>query len=58
MIYEFKYYNSYTYLLCLFLVLSRTSTDKEFTEYFANKKIVYFKHEDVTSDNIVDMVFN
>jgi len=35
-----------------------TSTGKEFKEYFANKKIVYFKHEGATSDNIVDMVFN
>jgi len=35
-----------------------TSTGKEFKEYFANKKIVYFKHEGETSDNIVDMVFN
>ncbi len=35
-----------------------TSTGKEFKEYFANKKIVYFTHEGVTSDNVVDMVFN
>ena len=35
-----------------------TSTGKEFKEYFANKKIVYFKHEGTSSDNIVDMVFN
>jgi DNA topoisomerase-2 len=35
-----------------------TSTSKEFKEYFANKKIVYFTHEGNSSDNIVDMVFN
>ena len=35
-----------------------TSTGKEFKEYFANKKIVYFTHEGVPSDNVVDMVFN
>lgn len=35
-----------------------TSTGKEFKEYFANKKIVYFTHEGVSSDNVVDMVFN
>ena len=35
-----------------------TSTSKEFKEYFANKKIVYFTHEGVISDNVVDMVFN
>ena len=35
-----------------------TSTSKEFKEYFANKKIVYFSHEGATSDNVVDMVFN
>jgi len=35
-----------------------TSTSKEFKEYFANKKIVYFTHEGTVSDNVVDMVFN
>lgn len=35
-----------------------TSTSKEFKEYFANKKIVYFTHDGASSDNIVDMVFN
>jgi len=35
-----------------------TSTGKEFKEYFANKKIVYFNHEENTSDNIIDMIFN
>ena len=35
-----------------------TSTGKEFKEYFAHKKIVYFNHEGSTSDNIVDMIFN
>ena len=35
-----------------------TSTSKEFKEYFANKKIVYFSHDGASSDNIVDMVFN
>ena len=35
-----------------------TSTGKEFKEYFANKKIVYFNHEGSTSDNVVDMIFN
>jgi len=35
-----------------------TSTGKEFKEYFANKKIVYFSHEGAISDNVVDMVFN
>jgi len=35
-----------------------TSTGKEFKEYFANKKIVYFIHEENTSDNIIDMIFN
>ena len=35
-----------------------TSTGKEFKEYFANKKIVYFSHDGASSDNIVDMVFN
>lgn len=35
-----------------------TSTSKEFKEYFANKKIVYFNHDGTKSDDIVDMVFN
>jgi DNA topoisomerase II len=35
-----------------------TSTGKEFKEYFAHKKIVYFNHEGAISDNVVDMVFN
>ena len=35
-----------------------TSTGKEFKEYFANKKIVYFKHEGDVSDDAVDMIFN
>ena len=35
-----------------------TSTGKEFKEYFANKKIVYFNHEGAISDNIIDMIFN
>ncbi len=35
-----------------------TSTGKEFKEYFANKKIVYFNHEGSVSDNIIDMIFN
>ena len=35
-----------------------TSTGKEFKEYFANKKIVYFSHDGASSDNVVDMVFN
>ena len=35
-----------------------TSTSKEFKEYFAHKKIVYFNHEGNSSDNVIDMVFN
>jgi DNA topoisomerase-2 len=35
-----------------------TSTAKEFKEYFADKKIVYFKHEGDTCDNSIDMAFN
>ena len=35
-----------------------TSTSKEFKEYFAHKKIVYFNHEGTSSDNVIDMVFN
>ena len=35
-----------------------TSTAKEFKEYFADKKFVYFKHEGQTCDNAIDMAFN
>jgi len=35
-----------------------TSTAVEFKEYFANKKMVDFHHEDNVSDNTIDMVFN
>jgi len=35
-----------------------TSTGKEFKEYFANKRIVYFQHEESISDDIIDMIFN
>ena len=35
-----------------------TSTSTEFKDYFANKKIVDFKYQGQTSDDIVDMVFN
>ena len=35
-----------------------TSTSAEFKEYFANKKIVYFQHTGIGSDNTIDMVFN
>jgi len=35
-----------------------TSTAKEFKEYFADKKIVYFKHKGDTCDNAIDMAFN
>ena len=35
-----------------------TSTGKEFREYFAKKKIVWFSHNGTTSDNTIDMVFN
>jgi DNA topoisomerase-2 len=35
-----------------------TSTSVEFKEYFANKKIVYFQHTGIGSDNTIDMVFN
>lgn len=35
-----------------------TSTGKEFREYFANKKIVYFKHQGNESDDVIDMIFN
>ena len=35
-----------------------TSTAKEFKEYFAEKKIVYFKHNGESCDNAIDMAFN
>ena len=35
-----------------------TSTAVEFKEYFANKKIVDFVHNESTSDNSIDKVFN
>ena len=35
-----------------------TSTAKEFKEYFADKKIVYFKHNGQLCDNSIDMAFN
>ena len=35
-----------------------TSTSKEFKEYFADKKIIDFKYNGSSSDDIVDMVFN
>ena len=35
-----------------------TSTGKEFKEYFANKKLVYFEHEGTKSDDVIDMIFN
>lgn len=35
-----------------------TSTGKEFKEYFANKKLVYFEHEGKRSDDVIDMIFN
>jgi DNA topoisomerase II len=35
-----------------------TSTSKEFKEYFAKKKIVYFKYSGDESDNAIDKVFN
>ena len=35
-----------------------TSTAKEFKEYFADKKIVYFKHNGQPCDNSIDMAFN
>jgi len=35
-----------------------TSTGKEFKEYFANKKLVYFEHEGNKSDDVIDMIFN
>jgi DNA topoisomerase-2 len=35
-----------------------TSTAKEFKQYFADKKIVYFKHAGQPCDNSIDMAFN
>ncbi len=35
-----------------------TSTAKEFKEYFAEKKFVYFKHDGGSCDNAIDMAFN
>jgi len=35
-----------------------TSTAKEFKEYFAAKKMVYFKHDGDSCDNAIDMAFN
>ena len=35
-----------------------TSTSKEFKEYFAKMKIVYFKYSGDESDNAIDKVFN
>ena len=35
-----------------------TSTAKEFKEYFAEKKMVYFKHNGDVCDNAIDMAFN
>ena len=35
-----------------------TSTGKEFTEYFQNKKLVGFDYTGKESNNIIDMVFN
>jgi DNA topoisomerase-2 len=35
-----------------------TSTSAEFKEYFANKKIVDFTHDQEKSDDAIDMVFN
>ena len=35
-----------------------TSTGKEFREYFAKKKVVWFSHTGEISDNTIDMVFN
>jgi DNA topoisomerase-2 len=35
-----------------------TSTGKEFKEYFANKKMVYFEHNGEESKNDIDKVFN
>ena len=35
-----------------------TSTAKEFREYFAKKKIVYFKYTELSCDQSLDMAFN
>ena len=35
-----------------------TSTAKEFKEYFAQKKIIYFKYEGESCDKFLDMAFN
>jgi len=35
-----------------------TSTSKEFKEYFAQKKVVFFQHEGDTCDDAIDKVFN
>ena len=35
-----------------------TSTSKEFKEYFKEKKIVTFEHDEQNSDNSIDKVFN
>jgi len=35
-----------------------TSTGKEFREYFARKKVVWFSHSGNSSDDTMDMVFN
>jgi DNA topoisomerase-2 len=35
-----------------------TSGDKEFKEYFKNKKIVWFNYNEDTCNNSIDMVFN
>jgi len=35
-----------------------TSTSKEFKEYFENKKIVTFTHNEVDSGDSIDMIFN
>ena len=35
-----------------------TSTAKEFKEYFAEKKMVYFKHNGALCNNAIDMAFN
>jgi DNA topoisomerase-2 len=35
-----------------------TSTAVEFKEYFANKRIVDFTYQSMTSDNVVDKIFN
>ena len=35
-----------------------TSTAKEFKEYFAQKKIIYFKYDGDSCDQVLDMAFN